>query len=114
MVIGWKWKCSNTCSGPVLIGRGLEQATKELVLVIEAFILCIFECTKYTYNVGDNEEGGTPVPMPNTEVKPFVAEDTLESSLGKNTKLPTFFIFLNSSVVEHSAVNRRVVGSSPT
>ena len=67
-----------------------------------------------TYHVGDDEVRGTPVPMPNTEVKPYVAEDTLESSLGKNTKLPTFFIFLNSSVVEHSAVNRRVVGSSPT
>ena len=80
------------------------------------FTLCIFECVQKNIlkHIGDEDEGGTPVPMPNTEVKPFVAEDTLETSLGKNTKLPTFFIFLNSSVVEHSAVNRRVVGSSPT
>ena len=28
--------------------------------------------------------------------------------------LSTFSIFLDSSMVEHSAVNRRVVGSSPT
>ncbi len=74
----------------------------------------VFLSVLNTYHVGDDEVRGTPVPMPNTEVKPYVAEDTLESSLGKNTKLPTFFIFLNSSVVEHSAVNRRVVGSSPT
>ena len=40
---------------------------------------------------GGNDEGVPPVPIPNTEVKPYVAEDTLESSLGKNTKLPTFF-----------------------
>ena len=44
-----------------------------------------------TYHVGDDEVRGTPVPMPNTEVKPYVAENTLELSLGKDTKLPTFF-----------------------
>ena len=27
-------------------------------------------------NIGDEDEGGTPVPMPNTEVKPLDAEDT--------------------------------------
>ena len=58
---------------------------------MEAFILCIFECAKHTYHVGDDEVRGTPVPMPNTEVKPYVAENTLELSLGKDTKLPTFF-----------------------
>ena len=46
-----------------------------------------------TYHVGDDEVRGTPVPMPNTEVKPYVAENTLERSLGKDTKLPTFFLY---------------------
>ena len=68
-----------------------------------------------TYHVGDDEVRGTPVTMPNTEVKPYVAEDTLENkSRGKYEVANFFYIILNSSVVEHSAVNRRVVGSSPT
>ena len=42
------------------------------------FTLYIFECVKKTYlrHIGDEDEGGTPVPMPNTEVKPLDAEDT--------------------------------------
>ena len=64
---------------------------------MEAFILCIFECAKHTYNIGDDEVRGTPVPMPNTEVKPYVAEDTSEQSLGENMKLP---IFLYSSIAQ--------------
>ena len=27
-------------------------------------------------HIGDDEIGGTPVPIPNTEVKPYDAEDT--------------------------------------
>ena len=48
-----------------------------LELDVKAFILCIFECAKHTYNIGDDEVEGTPVPMPNTEVKLYVAEDTM-------------------------------------
>ena len=33
-------------------------------------------------NIGDDEVGGTPVPMPNTEVKPYDAEDTLTGKIG--------------------------------
>ena len=41
-------------------------------------ILYIFECVRNNTfnNFGDDEGGGTPVPIPNTAVKPFVAEDT--------------------------------------
>ena len=28
------------------------------------------------YNIGDDDIGGTPVPIPNTAVKPFSAEST--------------------------------------
>ena len=42
------------------------------------FILCIFECVQKNIlkHIGDEDEGGTPVPMPNTEVKPLYAENT--------------------------------------
>ena len=44
------------------------------------FTLYIFECAKerksILNNIGDEDEGGTPVPIPNTEVKPLDAEDT--------------------------------------
>ena len=78
MVIGWKWKCSNTCSGPVLIGRGLNQANNRNGIEVVTFTLCIFECVRKNIlrHIGDEDEGGTPVPMPNTEVKPLDAEDT--------------------------------------
>ncbi len=41
-------------------------------------------------NIGDEEIGGTPVPIPNTEVKPYDAEDTLSESLRENMGLPIF------------------------
>ena len=92
MVIGWKCKCSNTLSGPVLIGRGLDQERREsLSANVGSLLYYVFLSVLNTYHVGDDEVRGTPVPMPNTEVKPYVAENTLESSLGKDTKLPTFF-----------------------
>ena len=42
------------------------------------FTLCIFECVRKNIlkHIGDEDEGGTPVPMPNTAVKPLDAEDT--------------------------------------
>ena len=49
--------------------------------------------------VGANGEEVPPVPIPNTEVKLFCAYDTWSVS---------------SWEIEHSAVNRVVVGSSPT
>ena len=33
-------------------------------------------------NIGDDEVGGTPVPMPNTEVKLYDAEDTHMGKIG--------------------------------
>ena len=33
-------------------------------------------------NIGNDEVGGTPVPMPNTEVKPYDAEDTRRGKIG--------------------------------
>ena len=54
---------------------------------------------------------GPPVPIPNTVVKLCSAEDTCLETGRENRSTP---IFLDSSMAEHPAVNRRVVGSSPT
>ena len=62
---------------------------------------------------GGNDEGVPPVPIPNTEVKPFSAESTWLDTAREDRSLPDS-IFLSSSMAEHSAVNRVVVGSSPT
>ena len=67
------WKRSNVCSKCVLIGRGLNQR------------LCkqVWKCDKILFNfegespkVRDDSEEVPPVPMPNTEVKVFHAENT--------------------------------------
>ena len=39
--------------------------------------------------VGIVDVGGTPVPIPNTEVKPNGAENTWEAAPRKNRKMPT-------------------------
>ena len=67
---------------------------------------------KFTFS-GGNDEGVPPVPIPNTEVKPFSAESTWLDTAREDRSLPDS-IFLSSSMAEHSAVNRVVVGSSPT
>ena len=73
--------------------------------------------------VGADGGGGTPVPIPNTAVKPTCAEDTWLEAARENKQVPTSaasgfsggctYSSLAQSV-EHAAVNRRVVGSSPT
>ena len=71
---------------------------------------------------GGNGEGVPPVPIPNTEVKPFSADGTWLDTARESRSPPDSIQgwgkihpdCLNSSMAEHSAVNRRVVGSSPT
>ena len=58
-LIGWECKHSNVFSGPVLIGRGLEYRFMIYSLIIVIVILG-------QYNIG-----GTPVLIPNTEVKSY-------------------------------------------
>ena len=54
----------------------------------------------------------TPVPIPNTMVKLHSADGTAGETLWKSRSLPGK-AFRGSSMVEHSAVNRRVGGSNP-
>ena len=54
MEIGWRCKCSNVLSWPILINRGLNHEKKEVVkkrkgkegIPREVIYLCIFECAK--------------------------------------------------------------------
>ena len=62
---------------------------------------------------GDNSLRDPPVPIPNTEVKPQHADGTWLATARESRSSPDS-ISLSSSMAEHSAVNRRVVGSSPT
>ena len=43
-----------------------------------------------SHTVGADSGEGPPVPIPNTEVKPYDAEDTLGENLGENMGLPIF------------------------
>ena len=97
----------------------------------QAFFLCGFEGAKLSgesgvakaseaknppaqHNIsGDNSLRDPPVPIPNTEVKPQHADGTWLATARESRSSPDS-ISLSSSMAEHSAVNRRVVGSSPT
>ncbi len=62
---------------------------------------------------GDDGREVTPVPIPNTEVKLSSADGSWGLApvrVGRRQAI----LFRSSSVVELSAVNRSVVGSSPT
>ena len=69
-------------------------------------------------STNNNISGGyngevTPVPIPNTEVKLSSAEDTWPETARENMSPPDLYSSI-AQLVEHAAVNRRVVGSSPT
>ena len=80
---------------------------------------------------GIDSDEGTPVPIPNTEVKLMSAENTWLETAREDRAMPTHTCFRTSEFsevlgnskngyssiaqsVEHAAVNRGVVGSSPT
>ena len=81
---------------------------------------------------GDYSEKVTPVPIPNTVVKLLCADNTWratarehksspELTFGSRNKISALGRFFSKRIyssiaqsVEHAAVNRRVVGSSPT
>ena len=78
---------------------------------------------------GGNGAEVTPVPIPNTEVKLCYAENTWWVTAREDKSPPEYILkkeysskfgreyIIYSSIaqsVEHAAVNRRVVGSSPT
>jgi hypothetical protein len=68
--------------------------------------------TRIRFSGGHNEKE-TPVPIPNTAVKLLSADDTWLETARENRSLPELYSSI-AQLVEHAAVNRRVVGSSPT
>ena len=90
-----------------------EKSDEKTRLDINAFA-CIF---------GDNDAEVTPVPIPNTVVKLCSGDDTWREAARESRSSPELtrkdfglcerYSSLAQSV-EHAAVNRRVVGSSPT
>ena len=87
-LIGTEWKCGDVWSGCVLIGRGLflKEVKRMIGLVrrLPCFVNCLYEVLRAQCSYC------------------FYMNDHRNST------------FLDSSMVEHSAVNRVVVGSSPT
>ena len=70
-------------------------------------------CKRYSI-VGVNDDEGPPVPIPNTVVKLISAENTWREAAREDRSAPTYIFSSIAQSVEHAAVNRRVVGSSPT
>ena len=117
-------KRSDTFSLRVLIGRGLDLLPNFLSLweYILFTSLRLFQFWGFSSIVGVYYSEDPPVPIPNTVVKLVCAEDTWRAASRKNRSMPTqrslrlrcsSYSSLAQSV-EHAAVNRRVVGSSPT
>ena len=72
-MIGRRCKCSNVFSLPVLIARGLDLQTMQVLSLL--LPLFSFQGTSLKI-VGVFNGEGPPVPIPNTEVKLTSAEDT--------------------------------------
>ena len=61
-MIGWEWKHREMWSGPVLIARKLDEKMPSTLAII--------------YFVDSQGGEGTPDPIPNSEVKLSIADDT--------------------------------------
>ena len=72
-----------------------------------------FDEADHDKSSGGYDEEVTPVPIPNTAVKLLSAQDTWLVTTRENRSLPDLYSSI-AQLVEHAAVNRRVVGSSPT
>ena len=83
----------------VLIGRGLDLLLPRSSNY--SFSLRLIQFSGFYPKVGVDYDEDPPVPIPNTEVKLIRAENTWRASS-------------LAQLAEHAAVNRRVVGSSPT
>ena len=89
------------------------------------YIITLAETQRKRCGVGVYRDEGPPVPIPNTAVKLISADNTWLEAAREDKATPTqipvkghtltglYFASLAQSV-EHAAVNRRVVGSSPT
>ena len=73
---------------------------------VQLHYLCSFHCTFYTlYTFGDNYIRVIPVPMPNTEVKPYVPKILANFFAGKIGHRQILYSSL-AQLVERSAVEQ--------
>src|SRR4051812_865465 len=102
-LIGRRCKHSNVFSRPVLIGRGLGTIT--LVLAMERLRdhphLTITSRTRKAPISGGHSGGVTPVPIPNTEVKPACADGTWGEAPWESRSSPEFFEKMGSREGPH-------------
>ena len=84
----------------ILIGRKLNlnarsKKTRSIETVSQRIIRCAVVRVRFIYKFtisGGNDEGVPPVPIPNTEVKPFSAESTWLDTAREDRSLPEFNI----------------------
>ena len=81
---------------------------------ISGIVIKSFRNGKPFRAVGVYDGEGPPVPIPNTVVKLISAENTWREAAREDRSAPTYIFSSIAQSVEHAAVNRRVVGSSPT
>ena len=86
-MIGRRCTHGNVFSRPVLIGRGLDRTlsiTFVLAMEFSGF------ARELTFEPGDHGGGDTPVPIPNTAVKPTRADGTWEETPWESRSPPDF------------------------
>ena len=86
----------------------LEIGDETLEVEIKALLRSEAHISPLTSRQSGGDSGGdTRVPIPNTTVKPSSADGTWGAGPWESRPLPgVFYIFLRSSMVERSAVNR--------
>ena len=107
-LIGQRWKCGNVCSLLILIGRGLDLRREWMLKFKVTFRMCSFEgvARNAERRRSESEEEaktrdrettedfrwlwleGSPVPIPNTEVKPPRADGTWLDTARESRSLP--------------------------
>ena len=92
-------KHGNVFSLAVLIGRGLDHNPSWFKIALSSPIgflllpLFSFQGMRTLNTVGVDGGEGTPVPIPNTVVKLFSAENTWRAAAREDKATPTFFIY---------------------
>ena len=73
----------------------------------------LVECARFGFFPGGHRGGETPVPIPNTAVKPSSADGTSGVTPWESRSLPGFFLYagLSSGVTGSYLLTRRRVGS---
>ncbi len=88
-MIGRRWKPSNGWSLPVLIARAAW-----LQYQLKSFKDSLFTCIKFIDFPGAHTGGETPVPIPNTVVKPSRADGTGRLPAWESRSVPGVFYVL--------------------